>query len=77
MVFADEPTGSLDTATGRVILDMLREAADGGSTVVLVTHDLNLASLADRVIVLSDGLVRDELVDPTPERVLQSFSRFV
>lgn len=63
VVFADEPTGSLDTATGREVLLLLRElaAGPGSASVVLVTHDLDAAAAADRVLVMRDGGIIDEL----------------
>ncbi len=62
VVFADEPTGNLDTASGHEVLDVLREAVrTGGQTVVMVTHDPVAASWADRVVVLSDGRVAGTL----------------
>jgi putative ABC transport system ATP-binding protein len=57
VVFADEPTGALDSANGRVVLDALLAARDEGTSVVLVTHDRELAASADRQIVLRDGRV--------------------
>jgi putative ABC transport system ATP-binding protein len=62
VVFADEPTGNLDSATSTEVLQLLRRAVDEfGETVVMVTHDENAASYADRRIELVDGLVvRDE-----------------
>jgi len=55
VVFADEPTGNLDSATGQDILRLLRATADGGQTIVMVTHDETTASFADRVVRLTDG----------------------
>ncbi len=60
VVLADEPTGNLDSATAREVLTLFREARDGGQTLLLVTHDASVASAADRVITLRDGLVADE-----------------
>jgi putative ABC transport system ATP-binding protein len=57
VVFADEPTGNLDSATGEAILELLRETADEGQTIVLVTHDEKAARFADRALRLVDGLV--------------------
>ncbi len=63
LLLADEPTGNLDYATGTEILDMLwRLCADRGQTVVLVTHDAKAAAYADRVLVLRDGAVLDEIL---------------
>jgi putative ABC transport system ATP-binding protein len=72
IVFADEPTGALDTASGSEVLRLLRAAADDGQAVVLVTHDLEAASRGDRVLVLRDGAVHGELRAPTPERVFDA-----
>ena len=63
-ILADEPTGNLDSLTGEDILQLLRETADQGQTIVMVTHDLRSASYADRVIRLVDGR-SVELTDDT------------
>jgi putative ABC transport system ATP-binding protein len=60
IVLADEPTGNLDSAAAREVLGLLRRARDRGQTLLLVTHDASVASAADRVITLRDGLVADE-----------------
>lgn len=71
VIFADEPTGNLDSHTGAEILHFMRRAVNEfGQTIVMVTHDPTAASYADRVVMLSDGRVVDELVDPTPETIL-------
>ncbi|SEG86584.1 putative ABC transport system ATP-binding protein [Actinacidiphila yanglinensis] len=77
VIFADEPTGALDTGTARDVLAMLREAVDRGgadgfgpaATVVMVTHDPVAASYADRVLFLADGNLAGELVAPDPAAV--------
>ena len=70
MIFADEPTGALDTRTGKAILALLREAVDElGQTVVMVTHDPVAAAYADTVVFLADGRIADTMADPTAERV--------
>lgn len=74
IVFADEPTGSLDTSTGAAVLGLLRDAASGSRSVVLVTHDLEAAARADRVLVLRDGRIHRELTSPTPEQVFDAVS---
>jgi putative ABC transport system ATP-binding protein len=66
ILFADEPTGNLDHATGQRIFDLLHHLnADEGSTIVLVTHDSTLASRASRVIRLLDGAVVEDTGNPT------------
>jgi putative ABC transport system ATP-binding protein len=71
IVFADEPTGNLDSRSGAELLAFLRSAVDEhGQTIVMVTHDATAASHADRIVFLSDGLVVDEMADPTAERIL-------
>ena len=65
VVFADEPTGALDATSGDTVLRLLRAATGAGSAVVLVTHDLDAAALADRAVVLRDGVVHHELRRPT------------
>ena len=69
VVFADEPTGNLDSRTGADLLELLRRCVDDfGQTVVMVTHDPAAAAYADRVLFLADGRVVD-VVEPTAERV--------
>jgi putative ABC transport system ATP-binding protein len=71
IVFADEPTGNLDSHASAEILAFLRQAErELGQTVVMVTHDPVAASYAGRVVFLNDGRIVDELAEPTPERVL-------
>ena len=70
IVFADEPTGALDSASGREVLRLLRSLADDHhQTIVMVTHDPVAAAHADRVVFLSDGRVAGEESRPTPERI--------
>ncbi len=71
IVFADEPTGALDSTSSAELLAFLRTAvSELGQTVVMVTHDAKAASYADRVIFLADGHIVDELRSPTADRVL-------
>jgi putative ABC transport system ATP-binding protein len=71
IVFADEPTGNLDSKAGDELLGFLRRAVGGfGQTIVMVTHDPAAASHADRIVFLRDGRIVDELDAPTTERVL-------
>jgi putative ABC transport system ATP-binding protein len=72
IIFADEPTGNLDSRSGAEVLGLLRRSVDEyGQSVVMVTHDANAASYADRVLFLSDGRIVDELAGPTPESVAE------
>ena len=76
IVFADEPTGNLDSRSGADILSFLRHAVDAlDQTIVMVTHDPVAASYADRVIFLNDGRVVDELTAPTAETVLDRMKK--
>jgi putative ABC transport system ATP-binding protein len=76
VVFADEPTGNLDSRSGAEVLGFLRDSVrEFGQTIVMVTHDPVAASYADRVVFLGDGQIVDELVDPTAERVLDTMKR--
>jgi putative ABC transport system ATP-binding protein len=76
VIFADEPTGNLDSRSGAEVLGFLRNSVrDFGQTIVMVTHDPNAASYADRVIFLADGRIVDELRDPTAEAVLDELKK--
>ena len=77
IVFADEPTGALDSRTGIEILTFMRRAVDdSGQTIVMVTHDPHAASYADSVLFLADGQIIDEMPQPTADRVLDRMKRF-
>ncbi|WP_328894813.1 ABC transporter ATP-binding protein [Streptomyces sp. NBC_00236] len=75
VLFGDEPTGALDSETGRQVLTLLRTMVDGGQTVIMVTHDPVAASFADRVLFLADGRVRDELASPSAGQVAARMTR--
>ena len=71
VIFADEPTGALDSTTGAEVLALLRRSVDEwGQTVVMVTHDANAATVADRVLLLADGHLAGEILDPDTDAVL-------
>ena len=77
IVFADEPTGNLDSVSGAEVLGFLqRSVKEFGQTVVMVTHDPNAAGYADRVVFLADGRIVDEMTEPTSERVLDRMKSF-
>jgi putative ABC transport system ATP-binding protein len=76
VIFADEPTGNLDSRSGAEVLGFLRNSVqDHGQTIVMVTHDPNAASYASRVIFLADGRIVTELADPTADAVLDTMKR--
>ena len=71
IIFADEPTGNVDSTTGTEILTFMRRAVDElGQTIVMVTHDPVSAAFADRIIFLADGKIVDEMLEPTAVKVL-------
>ncbi|OLT27614.1 peptide ABC transporter ATP-binding protein, partial [Kytococcus sp. CUA-901] len=71
VIFADEPTGALDSTTGAEVLDLLRRSVDEwAQTVVMVTHDPTAAAVADRVLMLADGKIAGEILDPDADTVL-------
>ncbi|HEV8462874.1 MAG TPA: ABC transporter ATP-binding protein [Gaiellaceae bacterium] len=76
VVFADEPTGNLDSKTGAEILELLRAStADLGQTMVMVTHDANAATIADRVLFLADGRIVEELPRSGAAEILAAMGR--
>ena len=76
IIFADEPTGNLDSRSGAEILAFMRHAvSDLGQTIVMVTHDPVAAAYADRVVFLADGKVVDEITSPTIEQVLDRMNK--
>jgi energy-coupling factor transporter ATP-binding protein EcfA2 len=76
MIFADEPTGNLDSKSGTQVLDFMRKAvSEFNQTIVMVTHDPNAASYADRVVFLADGKIVEELSEPTTESILGRMAR--
>ena len=71
MIFADEPSGNLDSTASAELLELLQSAVrEFGQTIVMVTHDPIAASYSDRVIFLQDGRIVDEMMEPTTETVL-------
>ncbi len=76
IVYADEPTGNLDSRSGAELLAFLRSAVDEhGQTIVMVTHDASAASHADRIVFLADGRIVDEMSEPTTDRVLDELKK--
>jgi putative ABC transport system ATP-binding protein len=76
VIFADEPTGNLDSTTGHEILELLRASTkDLGQTMVMVTHDANAAEIADRVLFLADGLIVEQLQAGGANDILAAMAR--
>ena len=76
VVFADEPTGNLDSNSGTEVLKLLRTAAtEHQQTILMVTHDAHAASYADRVVFLKDGMIAGEMLNPTHDAVLQAMGQ--
>jgi putative ABC transport system ATP-binding protein len=77
IIFADEPTGNLDSRAGAEILEFMRDAVKNlDQTIVMVTHDPSAAGYADRALFLNDGQIVDEMAEPTAERVLDRLKQF-
>ena len=77
IIFADEPTGNLDSRTGAEILAFMERAVKQlGQTIVMVTHDATAAGYSDHIIFLADGRVVDEMAEPTAQKVLDRMKRF-
>lgn len=76
VVFADEPTGALDSKTGTSLLEYLRRCSfEQGQTIIMVTHDPKAAAYADRALVLLDGRIVDDVPNPSAEQMLDTFGR--
>jgi putative ABC transport system ATP-binding protein len=76
VVFADEPTGNLDSRTGQEILELVRSATEEyGQTTVMVTHDAAAAAIADRILFLADGLIADQLARSEPAEIVAAMHR--
>jgi putative ABC transport system ATP-binding protein len=77
VVFADEPTGNLDSRASEEVLGLLRTAVDElGQTVVMVTHDANAAAIADRVLILVDGKINHDGPCESPAQLLDLMKQF-
>ena len=76
VVFADEPTGALDSKTGTALLEYLRRCSrEQGQTIIMVTHDPKAAAYADRALVLLDGRIVDDVPTPSAEKMMATFGR--
>lgn len=69
LLLCDEPTGALDSKTGVEILKLLRKQADENTTVIIVTHNAQIAEIADHVIYLKNGEIEREVVNKKPKTI--------
>jgi len=77
IIFADEPSGNLDSRAAAELLGFMRGAvSDYGQTIVMVTHDPVAAAYADRIVFLGDGRIVDEMTHPTMEAVIDRMKQF-
>ncbi|GAB2609760.1 ABC transporter ATP-binding protein [Belliella aquatica] len=70
IILADEPTGNLDTKTSYSIMELFHELHQKGNTIIMVTHEDDIAHYAHRVIRLRDGLVESDEINPNPTRAV-------
>ena len=77
VILADEPTGNLDSATSRQIIELLHELHRSGETVVLVTHDIKIAASAERLLVMRDGELTEHAHDEATEDVVEVIDRLL
>jgi len=70
VIFADEPTGNLDSKSGNIVLEILQRLNDKGHTIILVTHEMDTANHAKRIIHLKDGMIIGD--EKVPKRTIAS-----
>ena len=63
MILADEPTGALDTQTSYEVMEVLKEVNRTGITVIIVTHENDIAAMTDKIIYLKDGIIENIVVN--------------
>jgi putative ABC transport system ATP-binding protein len=74
LLLADEPTGNLDTRTGLEIMALFQELNAAGITIVMVTHEPDIATYCKRIVVMRDGRVRSDSINPEPRDALADAS---
>jgi putative ABC transport system ATP-binding protein len=75
ILFADEPTGNLDSTTSEEILALMRESVDTyGQTTVMVTHEARAAAIADRILFLADGRIVRDMPGGTQAEILETLN---
>lgn len=74
VIFADEPTGALDSVSGKIIFGLLRDLTKQGVCVVMVTHDIEMAAHTDRAITLRDGQLRQILDKPNAQELFEALN---
>ena len=72
IIFADEPTGALDSVSRKLIFETLRNLASQGKCVFMVTHDIELASKTDRALILKDGKISRQIIKPSADELYQA-----
>ncbi|WP_423255719.1 ABC transporter ATP-binding protein [Melissococcus plutonius] len=75
IIFADEPTGALDLVSSEKVFEILREITNQGKTVIMVTHNIEIASRTDRAVVIRDGKIQNILSNPTEASLLHEIAR--
>ncbi|HBG91252.1 MAG TPA: ABC transporter ATP-binding protein, partial [Lactobacillus acetotolerans] len=71
----DEPTGAVDSASKEIIFNLLRSLVDQGACVIMVTHDIELATKTDRTLTLKDGKIEQIFTKPKAEDLLASIEK--
>ncbi|PVE35512.1 ABC transporter ATP-binding protein [Enterococcus faecalis] len=71
IIFADEPTGALDSVSREKVFNILREITKQGKTVIMVTHDIEMASRTDKAVILCDGKIQNIVSEPTETLIFQ------